>query len=325
MKPFLEVHQLHHAFGKTKVLNDCSFSIRNGELVGLLGESGSGKTTMLRLIAGFEQPSNGNISLGGQTLCDDKTFVLPEKREVGMVFQDYALFPHMTVGENVKIGQPASSRYTASQWLDIVGLSGLAGRKPDQLSGGQQQRVAIARAMAARPQLLLLDEPFSNIDESLKFGFRRELRTLLVQEGMTAVFVTHDTKDALAVADRIIILKDGDIRQIGTPEEIYLHPADTYVAGLLGPFNRLSRNENKVRIIRAEHCLIHGKGGSPRASHHQTVKGVVRHTMYQGGHFLIEVETDEINFTARSERLHPVGTDVTLEIIQEHIRNVVDR
>lgn len=324
MKPFLEVHQLHHAYGKTKVLNDCSFTINDGELVGLLGESGSGKTTMLRLIGGFEQPTSGRITLGDQILCDAKTFVLPENRKVGMVFQDYALFPHMSVEGNVRIGQPPQPRYSARQWLEIVGLNGLAGRKPDQLSGGQQQRVAIARAMAARPNLLLLDEPFSNIDESLKFGFRRELRTLLVQEGMTAVFVTHDTKDALAVADRIIILKNGEIRQIGTPEEIYLHPADTYVTGLLGPFNRLELQDGRVRIIRAEHCRLHPKGVIHH-SENQILNGVVRHTMYQGGHFLVEIDAEARTFTARSEHLHPTGADVTLEIMNEHIRTVADR
>lgn len=324
MKAFLEVHQLNHAYGKTKVLNNCSFTIHDGELVGLLGESGSGKTTMLRLIGGFEQPSSGSIQLGSQTLCDAKTFVLPENRKVGMVFQDYALFPHMSVGDNVKIGQPANPRYSAQQWLEIVGLDGLAGRKPDQLSGGQQQRVAIARAMAARPDLLLLDEPFSNIDESLKFGFRRELRTLLVQEGMTAVFVTHDTKDALAVADRIIILKNGEIRQIGTPEEIYLHPADTYVTGLLGPFNRLATEGERVRVIRAEHCRIHAKGEQHNPEN-TVLHGVVRNTMYQGGHFLVEIVAEGADFIARSERLHPTGADVTLELMSEHIRTVVER
>lgn len=324
MKPFLEVQQLDHAYGKTKVLNNCSFTINAGELVGLLGESGSGKTTMLRLIAGFEQAASGRITLGDQILSDAKTFVLPEKRKVGMVFQDYALFPHMSVGDNVKIGQPNQPRYSPAQWLEIVGLDGLSGRKPDQLSGGQQQRVAIARAMAARPNLLLLDEPFSNIDESLKFAFRRELRTLLVQEEMTAVFVTHDTKDALAVADRIIILKEGEIRQIGTPEEIYLQPADTYVTGLLGPFNRLSVDAGLVKVIRAEDCRIHPKGTELTAKQ-ETRLGIVRHTMYQGGHFLVEVETEQQTFIARSEQMHATGADVTLEIMSEHIRTVADR
>ncbi len=316
MKTFLDFKQVSHWYGKTEVLRDCSFSIAKGELVGLLGESGSGKTTALRLIAGFEKLKSGVISLNDQVLTSTRDFIVPEKRSIGMVFQDYALFPHLKVGENIAIGQPSSPMRSASDWLALIGLTGMESRRPDQLSGGQQQRVAIARAMAARPEILLLDEPFSNIDESLKFGFRLELSELLKQEGMTAIFVTHDTKDALAVADRIVVLKAGEIRQIGTPEDIYQRPNDTYVTGLLGPYNVLEKRNGQVKVLRAEHCRVQANG---------ELSGIVQHVMYQGGHYLVKVKTERGCFMSRSESVLSVNDSVNLNLEYTEIKTVIDR
>lgn len=316
MKTFLDFKQVSHWYGKTEVLRDCSFSIAKGELVGLLGESGSGKTTALRLIAGFEKLKSGVISLNDQVLTSTRDFIVPEKRSIGMVFQDYALFPHLKVGENIAIGQPSSPTRSAADWLSLIGLSGMESRRPDQLSGGQQQRVAIARAMAARPAILLLDEPFSNIDESLKFGFRLELSKLLKQEGMTAIFVTHDTKDALAVADRIVVLKDGEIRQVGTPEDIYQRPNDTYVTGLLGPYNVLEKSNGQVKVLRAEHCRVNPSG---------ELSGIVQHVMYQGGHYLVKVDTERGSLMSRSESLLSVNDSVNLNLDYSEIKTVIDR
>ena len=315
MNPFLTLSGISHAYGKTKVLHNCSFSAKPGELVALLGESGSGKTTLLRLIAGFERPTKGSIQLNGRTLVAPGIFTVPEKRQVGMVFQDYALFPHLTVEKNIGIGQTSSNRKNADDWLDLVGLNGLGGRLPHELSGGQQQRIAIARSLAASPEILLLDEPFSNIDESLKFGFRMELRSLLRIVGMNAIFVTHDTKDALAVADTIVVLKDGCIRQTGSPEDIYLRPADSYVATLMGPCSTVRNEGRKNGMVRAEHLhILH-----PSIQKETTLNGTVEHVLYQGGHFLVGVRTANGLLLAQSNDCLPIDAKVTVGYNNEHL------
>ena len=321
MSAFLNIDGIHHAYGKTRVLENCSFSAKRGELVALLGESGSGKTTLLRLIAGFERPSSGSIVLNENTLVDRNRFVVPEKRRVGMVFQDYALFPHLSVHQNIAIGKSAADALSIDDWLNLVGLDGLGQRKPHELSGGQQQRVAIARSLAATPEILLLDEPFSNIDESLKFGFRMELRSILRKVGMNAIFVTHDTKDALAVADSIVVLKDGCIRQAGTPQEIYTQPADTYVAGLMGPCSSLGKADGKSRMIRAEHLrIVH-----PSQKTENTITGTVEHVLYQGGHYLVGVQTDAHLLLASSYEAPKLGSPVELGYDQHHLMLLQER
>lgn len=313
MKPFLSIENVSHAYGKTQVLKSCDFAVNEGELVALLGESGSGKTTMLRLIAGFERPSGGCIALNQRVLCSSGEFIAPERRDVGMVFQDYALFPHLSVGENIAIGQKKNTSTSVEAWLELVGLGGLADRKTTQISGGQQQRVAIARALAAEPKVLLLDEPFSNIDESLKFGFRSELRDLLIKVGMTAVFVTHDTKDALAISNKIVVMKDGEIRQSGTPQEIYDSPSDTYVVGLLGPFNILKSHDNRAVVLRAEHIHVHPEG---------QYRGTVMRTMYQGGHYLVEMASDHGTIIGYSSTHPAVQAEINYSFDNQHIRTV---
>lgn len=293
MSVFLEVNDVRHRYGKVEVLHGCSFSMQDGESLALLGESGSGKTTMLRLLAGFEQPSAGSIRLNGEVLAGAGQFVIPEKRDIGLVFQDYALFPHLSVRENIAIAMNGRDERTPEVWLKNVGLEGLGKRKPHELSGGQQQRVAIVRALATLPQLLLLDEPFSNIDESLKFTFRHELQKLLQKTGLASIFVTHDTKDALAIADRVVILKDGEVRQAGTPEEVYLEPADRYVAGLLAPFNRIREEGEDLHIIRAEHCSLVSKDGGQ-------LMGTVTSSMFQGNHYLVNLEAEGRHWVVRS-------------------------
>jgi iron(III) transport system ATP-binding protein len=202
--------------------------------VTLLGPSGCGKTTALRVIAGFESGS-GSIEIHGRTVLDDKTFVPPEKRNVGMVFQDYALFPHMTVGSNVGYGLAKGDRtHRVASVLELVGLTGLENRMPNELSGGQQQRVALARALAPEPEVILLDEPFSNLDASLRDRVRRELRSILTEARTTAVFVTHDQEEALATSDIVAVMKDGRILQADTPAELYSNPTDPWVAEFLG-------------------------------------------------------------------------------------------
>lgn len=219
-------------------LDALTLKAESGEIIAFLGPSGSGKTTALRLIAGFERPDAGMIEIGAKIMVNHKTFVPPEARGVGMVFQEYALFPHLTVEENLAFGLRNLDARTRAQrvagMLETVGLTPFAGRYPHELSGGQQQRVALARALAPRPSVLLLDEPFSNLDADLMAQMHNEVYTILRELGTTALFVTHDQEEAFMIADRVGILNQGRLEQLGRPEEIYHRPATRFVARFVG-------------------------------------------------------------------------------------------
>ena len=221
-------------------MQNLSLQVEPGESVALLGPSGCGKTTLLRLIAGLERPVCGTIQLGDRFVSGAPgrggTWVAPESRRVGMVFQDWALFPHLTVDRNVGYGLERSKQTHGriADALDLVGLSGFGERMPSTLSGGQQQRVALARALAPRPGVLLLDEPFSNLDSSLREDVRSEVRRLLIELGITAVFVTHDQDEAFVVGDRVGVLREGRLAQVDTPDGLYRRPADPFVADFVG-------------------------------------------------------------------------------------------
>jgi iron(III) transport system ATP-binding protein len=227
---------LHKSFGDTPVICNISFAIKQGDILALLGPSGCGKTTTLRLIAGFEPLDSGHIEIDGRTVADNGFSLPPEKRRVGMVFQDYAIFPHLSVAKNVAFGlrrgNAAHERTVAM--LQMVGLAGQGDRMPHELSGGQQQRVALARALALDPAVVLLDEPFSNLDTALRQQVRREVKGLLRQNGATAVFVTHDQEEALFLGDQIAVMNEGIIEQLGTPEEIFHRPRTRFVAEFMG-------------------------------------------------------------------------------------------
>ena len=237
----LELRGLRKRFGEVVAVRDFSLELEPGELMTLLGPSGCGKTTALRLIAGFETPDAGRITFRGA----DVTNRSPQKRGFGMVFQSYALFPHLSVFENVAFGLKAQRREASELGrlveaaLVRVDLPGYVDRRVQELSGGQQQRVALARALAVEPPLLLLDEPLSNLDASLRERTRTELRSLLKGLGITALYVTHDQEEAFDLADRVGVMNDGELRQVGTPEELYDHPHDVFVAGFVGRANLL--------------------------------------------------------------------------------------
>jgi iron(III) transport system ATP-binding protein len=215
-----------------------SLTADQGEILALLGPSGCGKTTTLRIIAGFEAPDAGTVTIRGEVMAGSGRSVPPEERGVGIVFQDYALFPHLTVAENVGFGlkrlDRPSRRDRVAQILDLVGLGSFAGRYPHELSGGQQQRVAVARALAPAPALMLLDEPFSNLDADLRAQMREEVEKILRSTGTTAIFVTHDQEEAFTLADRVGVLNQGRIEQLAAPEDIYHHPASQFVAEFVG-------------------------------------------------------------------------------------------
>jgi iron(III) transport system ATP-binding protein len=238
----IDIEGVHVAYGDNAVLRDIDVAIAPGELFALLGPSGSGKSTLLRLIAGFVHAQRGSVRIGGR----DVESLPPWKRDVGMVFQNYALWPHLTVAQNVAFGLEERRwprdriRARVAEMLSLVGLSELGARRPSQLSGGQQQRVAIARTLAIEPSVLLLDEPLSNLDAKLREATGQELRKLQRRLGLTTVFVTHDQQEAMTIADRLAVLDQGVIQQVGAPHELYDQPANRFVAEFVGSVNLLS-------------------------------------------------------------------------------------
>jgi iron(III) transport system ATP-binding protein len=253
--PLLEVDHVSHGYQKHLVVDDISFRLQQGEIACLLGASGCGKTTMLRLIAGFETPRSGVLRVNGEVLADAQHFVPPEARRMGMVFQDYALFPHLSVAANIGFGLHKKSvlarRRRVDEMLELVGLTGRGERFPHELSGGQQQRVALARALAPEPYLLLLDEPFSNLDVELRERLSLEVRDILKRSGIAAILVTHDQHEAFAVADVVGVMRGGRIEQWDTPYNLYHRPATRHVADFVGQGVFLPgevMNQNAVRV-----------------------------------------------------------------------------
>ncbi len=241
----LEINQLTKTFdaGRVKALAGVSLQLAAGKIYSILGESGSGKTTLARLIAGLERADEGSITLGGSLISSIATHLPPEKRPIGFVFQSYALFPHLSVQQNIAYGITTLSNWQerVEEMLQLVELKGYGKRYPHELSGGQQQRVAVARAMARNPELLILDEPFSNLDSTLRIGLRDELFKILQRTGVTAVFITHNAEDALAISDEIIVLLEGQLLQQAAPQELYQQPATPYVAQLFARLLPLSK------------------------------------------------------------------------------------
>ena len=240
----MELSAVAKSFGSTRAVAGVDLEVGKGELVAVLGPSGCGKSTLLRLIAGFERPDAGEIVIGGERMAGGGSFVVPEKRRIGMVFQDYALFPHLSVERNVGFGlegQPAKDRAAAvARTLELVGLQHKAARFPHELSGGERQRVALARALAPEPAVVLLDEPFSNLDASLRADLRREVELILREAGATALLVTHDQEEALSLADRLAVMREGALVQVDTPERVYTLPAGRWAARFVGDVNVIS-------------------------------------------------------------------------------------
>jgi iron(III) transport system ATP-binding protein len=308
----LEVKNIEKSFEKNvPVVNGVSFSVKENEIFALLGPSGCGKTTTLRVISGFERQDKGEIVLEGQILSSDSIQVAPQKRGIGFVFQDYALFPHMSALDNVAFGLTSLPRYKrrvfAEEVLCRTGMGDFKDRSPAELSGGQQQRVALARAIAPEPKLVLLDEPFSNLDAMLRDVTRKEVRSILKKAGMSAILVTHDQEEALSFADRIAVMNDGKIEQIGTPEEVYYNPRTKFVAQFLGRTNlfeaevhnsdtiqtnlgslRLNCRANGLVVcsIRPEHLTIE----RPNGSHDGCSKGTIVGREFKGHDITYHVE-----------------------------------
>jgi|SRR5690625_234042 len=318
----LEVKNLVKSFEKGKpVVKDVSFDIQEDEIFAFLGPSGCGKTTTLRMIAGFETPDQGQVYLKGEELTSAAKLVPPQKRGIGFVFQDYALFPHMTALQNVAFGLRNLPRHKkdvfAEEVLCRTGMGDFKDRNPSELSGGQQQRVALARAIAPKPQLVLLDEPFSNLDAMLRDTTRKEVRAILKKAGMSAILVTHDQEEALSFADRIAVMNDGRIEQIGTPEEVYYKPRTQFVAQFLGRTNlfevdapgdceEIETKIGPVRLdckacgrvvcsIRPEHLTIelaNGHVGSTGLITGREFKGhdITYHVLFEGEKYIVHTD-----------------------------------
>ncbi|WP_349630615.1 ABC transporter ATP-binding protein [Bradyrhizobium sp. KB893862 SZCCT0404] len=323
-------------------MSDLSFSLGQGELLGLLGPSGCGKTTTLRMISGLVQATSGKIKVGGQDVTRLPTY----RRNMGVMFQSYALFPHMTIAENVAFGlqmrkvKQSDIAKRVESALAMVHLAGVAERKPRELSGGQQQRIALARALVIEPDILLLDEPLSNLDAKLRDSMRNEIREIQQRLRMTTVFVTHDQTEAMAICDRIVVMNRGKLEQIGSPHDIYENPATPMVAEFVGRINRLEGQWRNDGAIAVGDSLIRAKDGSGAgrvlimirphridlsasgaesvtSPEENAVTGTVRHVTYVGDTFQYEVATTggllhvEKATSSAAEPLQP-GDAVTL-------------
>jgi putative spermidine/putrescine transport system ATP-binding protein len=293
----VEFDGVSRTFGDVKAVDRVSFSIRDGEFFSMLGPSGSGKTTCLRLIAGFEEPSAGSIRIHGSEAAG----VPPYERDVNTVFQDYALFPHMDVRDNVAYGLMVkgvakAERYArAGEALTMVALDGFGARKPSQLSGGQRQRVALARALVNRPRVLLLDEPLGALDLKLREQMQVELKTLQRQLGITFVYVTHDQGEALSMSDRVAVFHKGRIEQVDTPRQLYTRPTTRFVATFVGTSNVVDGERAQALgvtafSIRPEHVRLSREPA--RTDDHASVSGIVRDVQYHGATSRVEIEIE---------------------------------
>ena len=351
---YMRVDGLKKTFGKVRAVDGVSFDVKRGEFLTLLGPSGCGKSTTLRLIAGLERPDEGEIQVNGRVVTSPRAgvFVSPEKRGMGMVFQSYAIWPHMTVFENiafplrVRHAPAAEVKARVSQVLDVIGLSGLANRPAPDLSGGQQQRVALGRALVSDPTLLLLDEPFSNLDARLREGMRVEMGQLQRRLGLTTIFVTHDQTEAMMLSDRIFVMNAGVVEQSGTPREVYEQPASRFVMDFLGRINylagqvaRLDSGEVGARLSDATQVAVAIPGGLTE-EHSVTLAfrsadvdlglaldgtgwpGVVHSVAYLGGreeYVLKMADGAEIKAERATQNLTP-GTHVEVHVAPGKIR-----
>ena len=340
----LSIAELWKGYAGAPVLRGLELEVPAGALTAVLGLSGCGKTTLLRVIAGFERAERGAVSLGGRTLDDGRTYLAPERRSVGYVPQEGALFPHLNVRENVAFGLPRPERRgrRAAELLEMVGIASLESRLPHELSGGEQQRVALARALARRPQALLLDEPFSSLDATLRTRVREEVHALLREQGVTTVLVTHDQEEALSLADTVAVLRDGRIIQHGDPAELYERPVDEQLARFLGAVNVIdARFERGAALTRLGALEL--RGGGPvgdsqagvvllrpeqldvRASEHRgheqrvapgLLRGRVEQCRYYGHDALLQIRPDgpgePLLARVHGAQALPIGTPVTV-------------
>lgn len=317
----LEVNDISKNFGAVQVLKGVSFALDRGEFGCLLGSSGSGKSTLLRIIAGLEVQDKGQVKTNGKIISGEGHFVKPEKRNIGMIFQDYALFPHLTVEQNILFGTSGKKSSSFDKLVQVLGLAALLKRYPHQVSGGQQQRVSIARSLMVDPQLLLMDEPFSNLDEWMKEEVRDELKIILRDLGATVLFVTHHAQDALSFADRIMIMDGGKIIQQGNAQHIINQPVNAKVAGIFGKVNRITHTELSTLFamefqpgnyfIRPEDFVEVSNG----------TDFTVDECIYQGNHYDLNVSRAQTRLHIHFSRPFAKGEIIKLRPVKDKIHH----
>ena len=300
--------------GDSPAVSRVTFDCQASEVVALVGGSGSGKSTVLRIVAGLEIPDCGEVSLNGRQLNGPSVFLAPEKRNCSLVFQDFALFPNMTVRQNVTFGKGARADLAGlSELMEMAEITGISHRYPHEISGGQQQRVALVRALATKPELLLLDEPLSHLDPELKESVRSELLELFHKTGTTALFVSHDTEDALSMADKVVVLCQGEMEQVGSAVEVYDKPANSYVAKLFGKTDLVPAH----LVPSKDHSFIDLRTGKEVASVRPAewrvvdieeeggegvLSGVIKSVQNRGAHYEVMLETDDLRLTMHVSR-----------------------
>ena len=302
---FLKVNELQKYYDSNNpLIRNLNFSVEVGDIVSFIGESGSGKTTFLKCLAGLEKINSGSIILNGKTLNDKSTFITPNKRKIGFVFQDYPLFPHLNVLENIKINLDKNYYSKIDYILELTNIKDLCGRFPDQLSGGEQQRACIARALVREPDLLLLDEPFSNLDSNIKSTIQDEIQKIIKETKTTTILVTHDIKDTFNISDKILIFKAGILQQYDNPVNMYCNPVNCYCAKILGDLNQISVN-GKTYFIRPEKIRVAKKS---------SYLAVVQKTVFVGKEYKISAKINEEVWIFFSEEPLKIDQEVYLEL-----------
>ncbi len=338
----LKLHDINVHYGSMHIVHDVNFELNDGRIGCLLGPSGCGKTTILRAIAGFENPSHGSIHISGELISCPEKQLAPEKRNIGMMFQDFALFPHLCVADNIRFGINALSakeqQQRISELLSMVGMTTLAKSYPHQLSGGQQQRVALARAMAPRPSILLLDEPFSSMDIELREQLAREVRAILKQENVTAILVTHDQNEAFAMADEICVINEGAIQQHDSAYNLYHQPANRFVADFIGEGVIISGMVVGENMVNTELGNIQGKLPTGIKKGHEvdvlirpddvihndeaTETAVVVERAFRGSNFLYTLRMDsgtEVLSLVPSHHDHKINEKIGIQLEFDHL------